>query len=223
MRQNIHNRTHPRSQGDECPCHIWKWFLKNYGRESANGVRQPCRRPPARATIKNKRPPPILHYNISMCYNMAAGGLSFPSAAQIMTKNTDYNRDSTKRRRVNTGGCSERLNQPIRGVSYAQAADLNVSSFSVNQKIAFLCSKMTVVETFTSEMVHRKAILNKACDFIDDLSIQIGIMGERFSKQKMCLIDLEAWSRRNNLIFTGIDEPDSENPEQCEAVLVDFL
>ena len=82
---------------------------------------------------------------------------------------------------------------------------------------------MTVVETFTSEMVHRKAILNKACDFIDDLSTQIGIMGERFSKQKMCLIDLKAWSRRNNLIFTGIDEPDSENPEQCEAVLVDFL
>ena len=39
----------------------------------------------------------------------------------------------------------------------------------------------------------------------------------------MRLIDLEVRSRRNNLIFTGIDEPDSEAPQQRETVLVDFL
>ena len=39
----------------------------------------------------------------------------------------------------------------------------------------------------------------------------------------MRLIDLRVRSRRNNLIFTGIDEPDSEASQQREAVLVDFL
>ena len=37
MRQNLHDRTHPRSWGDKCPCQVWKWSVKNYGCESANG------------------------------------------------------------------------------------------------------------------------------------------------------------------------------------------
>ena len=37
MRQNLHNRTRPRSYGSQCPCHISKWSVKIYGRESANG------------------------------------------------------------------------------------------------------------------------------------------------------------------------------------------
>ena len=37
IRQNLHNRTHPRSLGYECPCHISKWSVKIYRRESANG------------------------------------------------------------------------------------------------------------------------------------------------------------------------------------------
>ena len=37
IRQNLHNRTRPRSQGNECSCHISKWSVKIYGCESANG------------------------------------------------------------------------------------------------------------------------------------------------------------------------------------------
>ena len=37
MRQNLHNRTRPRSYGNECPSHISKWSVKIYGCESANG------------------------------------------------------------------------------------------------------------------------------------------------------------------------------------------
>ena len=37
IRQNLHNRTRPRSQGYEYPCHISKWSVKIYGRESVNG------------------------------------------------------------------------------------------------------------------------------------------------------------------------------------------
>ena len=37
MRQNLHNGTRPRPEGNECPCHISKWSVKIYRRESANG------------------------------------------------------------------------------------------------------------------------------------------------------------------------------------------
>ena len=37
IRQNLHNRIRPRPKGYECPCHISKWSVKIYGRESANG------------------------------------------------------------------------------------------------------------------------------------------------------------------------------------------
>ena len=37
IRQNLHNRTRPRSWGYECPCHISKWSVKIYGPESING------------------------------------------------------------------------------------------------------------------------------------------------------------------------------------------
>ena len=67
-------------------------------------------------------------------------GRSFPSRAHIMEDGMDYDRDSKKRKRISTAGCSERRNHPL-GVSYAQVADFDVSSFSMNKEIDFLCSK----------------------------------------------------------------------------------
>ena len=43
LRQNLHDRTRPRSKGNKCPCQVWKWSVKNYGRESVNGSCLPCR------------------------------------------------------------------------------------------------------------------------------------------------------------------------------------
>ena len=37
MRQNLHDRTRPRSLGNKWPCQVWKWSVKIYRRESANG------------------------------------------------------------------------------------------------------------------------------------------------------------------------------------------
>ena len=37
IKQNLFNQTRPRCKGYECPCHISKWSVKIYGRESANG------------------------------------------------------------------------------------------------------------------------------------------------------------------------------------------
>ena len=47
MRQNLHDWTSPRPWGNKCPCQVWKWSVKNCGRESVNGACLPCR-PPAR-------------------------------------------------------------------------------------------------------------------------------------------------------------------------------
>ena len=59
MRQNLHDRTRVRSKGNKCPCQVWKWSMKNYGRESVNGACLPCRPPacpPAQAmTITRSR------------------------------------------------------------------------------------------------------------------------------------------------------------------------
>ena len=52
MRQNLHNRTRPGSQGNKCPCQVSKWSVKNYGRESVNGACLPCR-PPAGPTSRS--------------------------------------------------------------------------------------------------------------------------------------------------------------------------
>ena len=52
IRQNLHNRTHPRAQGSECPCHVSKWSVKIYGRESANGD-FPCAKLPNAKKIAN--------------------------------------------------------------------------------------------------------------------------------------------------------------------------
>ena len=47
MRQNLHDGTCPISEGNKCPCQVWKWHVKNYGRESVNEACVPCL-PPGR-------------------------------------------------------------------------------------------------------------------------------------------------------------------------------
>ena len=49
MRQNLYERTRLRPWGNEYPCQVWKWSVKNYGRECVNGACLPCR-PPHRPT-----------------------------------------------------------------------------------------------------------------------------------------------------------------------------
>ena len=55
MRHN-HDLTRPRSKGNKCPCQVWKWSVKNYGRESVNEACLSCR-PPARSGDDNTRKP----------------------------------------------------------------------------------------------------------------------------------------------------------------------
>ena len=101
IRQNLHNRTRPRSQGYEYPCHISKWSVKIYGRESVNGD-FPC------AKLKNffwrlwKNPELILinmfrstympnlvtlAWKMSSGMSKEAGSLNGPLCAYLMRQN----------------------------------------------------------------------------------------------------------------------------------------
>ena len=82
---------------------------------------------------------------------------------------------------------------------------------------------MCVVETLVTEVHSLKTKLNSACCEIENLQISHTSMQEELSSYKMRLIDLEARSRRQNLIFRNIPEPDEESWEQCEINLVSFI
>ena len=154
---------------------------------------------------------------------MAAGRRLANGGAQYFRENMEtINENVPKRKRINTGGASGST-EPTKGLPYAQAAMFDVSTVSDSEKLNFLCSKMAAVETLTLEMSNVKNRLNEACDFIEELGVKMCNIEDRFSRQEVRLIDLEARSRRNNLLFTGIEEPDNETNEACEATLLDFL
>ena len=53
VRLNLHNRTRQSPLGNERPCQVWKWSVKNYGCMSANG-------PAAYEPLEQKRYPGAL-------------------------------------------------------------------------------------------------------------------------------------------------------------------
>ena len=126
--------------------------------------------------------------------------------------------NAAKRRRRSTGGSAA----PQHG-SYAGVTRIDVSSLSDSDKLNFLVNKMCVVETLVTEVHSLKMKLNSACCEIENLQISHTSMPEEHSSYKMRLMDLEARSRRQNLIFRNIPEPDEEFWEQCEIDLVSFI
>ena len=55
------------------------------------------------------------------------------------------------------------------------------------------------------------------------MSVEIAVLQERASKAELRVIDLEARSRRCNLVFHNIPEEHNENDEQCRLALCYFL
>ena len=104
-----------------------------------------------------------------------------------------------KRRRSSTGGSAA----PQHG-SYAGVTRIDVSSLSDSDKLNFLVNKMCVIETLVTEVHSLKTKLNSACCEIENLQISHTSVQEELSWYKMRLIDLEALSRRQNLIFRNI-------------------
>lgn len=128
-----------------------------------------------------------------------------------------------KRRRNSTGGSAEMTGMLKDGLSYASATRINVSEMSDSQKLNFLVEKMCVVETLTAEVKTLTENLKTAYSEIDKLQVINASQEERIWKSELKLLDLEARSRRQNLIFHNITESENETWDQCETTLVEFI
>ena len=123
-----------------------------------------------------------------------------------------------KRRRNSTGGTSDRP-----GLPFAWAVGIEVGQMSDSDKLSFLIEKMCVFENMATQLQQANVNLRNANNDIDELNIQLCKMSQQSNMQQMRIIDLEARSRRNNLIFFNISEPENETNFDCENVLLNFL
>ena len=94
---------------------------------------------------------------------------------------------------------------------------------SDSDKLNYLIEKMCVFENMATQLQQANVNLRNANNDIDELNIQLCKMSQQSHMQQMRIIDLEARSKRNNLIFFNISEPENETNFDCENVLLNFL
>ena len=94
---------------------------------------------------------------------------------------------------------------------------------SDSDKLNYLIEKMCVFENMATQLQQANVNLRNANNDIDELIIQLCKMSQQSNMQQMRIIDLEVRSRRNNLIFFNISEPENETNFDCENVLLNFL
>ena len=131
------------------------------------------------------------------------------------------NSGTPKRRRNSTGGTADVLlsSQP----TYAKIAALDLAKMTDSQKLDFLIDQVCTVQSLTKQIHSTTAGLDKAYQEIDVLTNKVTHLEDKFSAYEMRVIDLEARSRRNNLIFYNIPESPDETDIECEQTLVSFL
>ena len=65
--------------------------------------------------------------------------------------------------------------------------------------------------------------MQRTNDAVDQMSTKMTIMTDRATRAEFCMIDLEARSHHNNLIFLNIPEPQNKKHSHCEQALLQFL
>ena len=128
---------------------------------------------------------------------------------------------STKRRRCSTGGSGQPTAFPVK--SYASAAGFDISKMSEAEKLDFLIEQVCVTQQLTLKIHNMTTKLDNAYHKIGEMSEEIDYWKYRTTSMELRIVDLEARSRRNNLIFTNIPEPDSETDRECLQRLREFL
>ena len=106
--------------------------------------------------------------------------------------------------------------------TYAQIT-ANLSNLNYEQKLEFCIRKISAIETVSAELQSKTAELSDAYNAIDQMGIQIALLQERATKAELRVIDLEARSRRCNLVFHNIPEQFRESDDQCKETLFHFL
>ena len=96
--------------------------------------------------------------------------------------------------------------------------------YTEQSKLDFIVQKVSALDSISDTLQQTNLELRRVCDTVEYLGIRQGAFDDRLSKLEMRTIDIEARSRRNNLIFYNLYErsPD-ETDEQCENHLIDFI
>ena len=126
-----------------------------------------------------------------------------------------------KRKRVSTGGTAEDMSSTNR--SYALAAAPDIRTWSDSRKLDFLIEQVCVTQSLTAKIHQVTAKLDQAYQVIDEMQIHITGLEDRVTRTELRALDIEARSRRNNLLFYNIPENDNESGDDCVAVLLNFL
>ena len=90
-------------------------------------------------------------------------------------------------------------------------------------KLDFLVDKVCLLQSWTGKIPQVVTRLNEAYDIIDNMTCEMTVLKDQLCEQNLRLIDAEARSRRNNLLFSNIPETDHETDEDCEAALFRFF
>ena len=104
-------------------------------------------------------------------------------------------------------------------LTYAQVAQIDLGKMSVNDKLDFLIHEMGTVKQLTQRVQQQQSKLSQLNDITENMQTEIVHMHHTLSQQQLRIIDLEARSRRNKLLFFNIPEPEQES----EQALCDFL
>ena len=92
-----------------------------------------------------------------------------------------------------------------------------------NAKLNFIIAKLDKLEGMAVHIENISQKLNFACEKIETLEVKFADTDDRVTRTEYKLLDLEARSRRNNLVFNKIADPIEETWDDCEARLVDFI
>ena len=138
---------------------------------------------------------------------------------------TDSKMDSSaaaKRRRYSTGGTSEAVTRD--GLPFSMvAAESEVCQMSDSEKLNFIIGKLQSIESLTLELQRTRVRLDEAHDMIDQMSVAMTEYKDELTMAQHRIIDLEARSRRQNLIFAGIPENENESDSDCKTTLLSFM
>ena len=138
---------------------------------------------------------------------------------------TDSKMDSSaaaKRRRYSTGGTSEAVTRD--GLPFSMvAAESEVCQMSDSEKLNFIIGKLQSIESLTLELQRTRVRLDEAHDMIDQMSVAMTEYKDELTMAQHRIIDLEARSRRQNLIFSGIPENENESDSDCKTTLLSFM
>ena len=93
----------------------------------------------------------------------------------------------------------------------------------MNDKLDFLMHEMSTVKQLTQQVQQQQSQLSQLNDITENMQTEIVHMHHTLSQQQLRITDLEARSRRSNLLFFNIPEPEQESDTGCDQALCDFL